>query len=289
MPGIVFVIQLALVFGLLRPDLLWQVVGRISGPYGLGLVLGGVLASGALGVFLSALHHAIHWRKNGKLMDHLQILSRLHDAGAIRLPEGLHLPYARGVRNQNDTELTRDDAWVIVTKLWHERTKTNKRLESAEPRTEALIDLMHSLGTICLAVALASLLAFVIAGAKSDYDPSPWTIFSFTVAILVSVASWWLFREGYHRVAHFAQTLVDSILYDAIRKEAARGPIQIEWLPKYQPFKVDGVEWAILILLLLVVGGVIHLVGSYRSPGRTAAPPGITNAQVSSVQPGGRQ
>jgi hypothetical protein len=54
-------------------------------------------------------------------------------------------------------------AWVIVTKLWHERIETDLKIKSANPRAYAMAGIVHSTGACRISLYTGSLIAIGIA------------------------------------------------------------------------------------------------------------------------------
>jgi hypothetical protein len=64
------------------------------------------------------------------------------------------------------------EAWMIVTKLWHERVKTDKRIESANDRADRNSHLVHSVGACRVAVWAALAVSLLISVYKLAEAPS---------------------------------------------------------------------------------------------------------------------
>lgn len=210
-PGIVFAAEVVL--------LLWIIWGDISflsnlKNSGAATVIAAALASGGLGVVFSAIHHVFlhpHPKIGVIGVNHTESIARLIKAGILKL---------EGFESQS---LSRDDAWIITTALWHQRLTTNKKIKAADGRTRGLLDLAHSWGTAFVASLAASLAAFVLAGVYSQLATcSLEPIVRFVVAVVIALAAPQLFFSSYLRISQLAQSVVDEVLADALREEKSR-------------------------------------------------------------------
>jgi hypothetical protein len=141
-------------------------------------------------------------------MDHTEVLRCLVEEGVLKL------------KDTNSEELCREEAWVILTTLWHERLKRNETIGSADPKVADLVDLVHSIGTTRMAAITAAVLAFLVAASFSQFQSTAWPIFRFIIAVGFAGAVFYILHVNYSRTAGFAQGVIDQVLYDALVAEA---------------------------------------------------------------------
>ena len=204
-PGLVFATQLIILLWLLRPDWISQYLVELKKDSGIGLVFASILATGGIGALFSSIYHALHWQE--KAMDHSKGLKRLVKEGLLEL------------KDHDPEKLTRSDAWIILTALWHERLECNKTIGSADPRVAGLLDLVHSIGTSRIAAFMATLVAFAVAASFSQFEPCGWPLARFIVALILAVGVPVILHSNYSRIARLAQGVIDQVLSDALVKE----------------------------------------------------------------------
>jgi len=213
LPGLVFGLEAILLFVLLRPDLIGALGKALNTASGLGSAVAGFLVSGAVGFLCGTVHHAIHWRKTGKVMDHSASLKRLVRAGILELR----------VPGENDplpeSPLNRERAWVLNSAIWYERRMTNKRIQGADAHARALTDLVHTLGSARVAAMLAPITAFGIAACISTRSGEGWALTGFAIAFILAILIAVLFWCAYLRTARLTVAVIDTILADALIAE----------------------------------------------------------------------
>lgn len=179
LPGLLFAIEVVLLLLLLRPDLALAQLTAVKDAEGLGLVLAALVASGGLGFFLSTLHHTFHWwpwTPRPKAVDHSTVIENLVKARilSIRRVDG---------KEFNATALTREQAWMILSGLWHPRSNSSESIKGADKAAAALADMVHSTGTARVAAFAAPIVAFGVAISASSFSEEPAAIVRFVVAL----------------------------------------------------------------------------------------------------------
>lgn len=224
-PGLVFAIEVTILFWVLRPDWVEDKLPKLFGrDSGVAFVFAGLLASGGLGIFFSAIHHGWHWRRKGTIIDHTALLKRLIQEGVLEL-RGVDLSVLSG-------EEARKRAWIIVTALWFQRREgrqNHDQIKGAEPRVSALYDLVHSLGANRIATAAAGLFAFSIAAAYSKLDLSLRPVLFFIGALALACGAFYIFHTSYRRVGKMAQAVTDQVLSDALVAERNTTQPVVTW------------------------------------------------------------
>lgn len=205
LPGTAFLVLYLLELWLLRPDLVIDLLSQLGRENSLGVVLGSVVASGAIGFLLSTIHHVIHWQYT-TLMDHSEIVQRLAKEGSIRLLD--------------DEKLDRESAWITLTALWHEHLNRDP-IRSANPAAEDMTNLMHSLGTNLVGSLIAGGLSLVTAALYSTLSLSPHCIVRFLITIAVIILSVRVMWMGYQKLARLAKGIIDRVFYDSFQDSKA--------------------------------------------------------------------
>lgn len=220
-PGLVFVVQLIVLLWLLRPDWVQTLYNQeLKEESGIAVVSAAFLATGGLGFLFSAIHHSLHRRKGCGLMDHRKVLKQLESENAWK-------PWKKDSNRGNATELTRDEAWSALAALWHQRAKTSPKIDGASARTDALMDVMHSMGTNRIATLVAAVVGFglVLEDCTFDftslkgYSNDSTSIIHALIASGVGVGMFCVFQSSYVCVARLAQDVIDQVLNDALQEE----------------------------------------------------------------------
>jgi len=142
------------------------------------------------------------------------VLRRLVDNGMLRI---------KGIEMKN---LCRERAWIIVFSIWHQRKELNPAIKSSDESTQELCDYVHSLGTARVAVLVAVIASFILAGFNSDFDHSLGGIGRFATAVILSSLLFVVYHSNYGRVARLANAAVDQCLCDALQLEIDRAKHQ---------------------------------------------------------------
>jgi hypothetical protein len=218
-PGLVFATQFIILLGLLRPDWISEFLHQLKKDSGLGLLFATLLASGGAGMVFSCIYHYWHWEK-GTAMDHKDVLIRLDKEGILN------------ARDVDFKTLCREDAWIILTALWHERLKSNETIGSADPKVADMLDLVHSIGTSRVAALVAAIVAFAVAASFSQFDPTiGGPCIRFIIALVLAFSVPWLLHANFVRIARLAQGVIDQVLSDALMAEGK--------LPEKSPASTD--------------------------------------------------
>jgi hypothetical protein len=217
-PGVVFVVETVLFLWILFPSWTVSQLWELKTDSGLGLVATGALASGGFGFIFSVLHHIAHWAvvfERLSVIDHRRFLRNL----VIRADPWLNL-YDLSNSNPLDAEavnqLTRQQAWIIVSALWHERTKTSKQIEGAHERMGAFYDLMHSLGTLRMSCLVAVFFSLAVGAEIGVFSYQVEAIVLFTVFLIVFLFFLCVHQTSYRITGRLTQQFVEQVLTDEI-------------------------------------------------------------------------
>lgn len=204
-PGIVFAIALAALSWLLQPKPTGHVFKYLLNNATAGSVIGAILASGGLGALFSTIHHAWHGRSGGRYMDHRQVLKRLVTEGIIE------------IQGTDVNTISREQAWVIVTAVWHERTGgLNELIKSSDKATMEICDLFHSTGTSLVAIISAIILAFLLVVTHGHQEVHCVPALRLLAAAILAGAAYRIFQFNHRRVAKKAVAVVDQCFADAM-------------------------------------------------------------------------
>src|SRR5262249_52013292 len=130
MPGVVFGTETALLLLIVLPGPCLRLIGAVPKENGLFLAVASILASGGVGFILSVIYHRLLWGLDLAL-DYRPLMSRLVSAGILTLQvfgptEIEELP--------PDRKLNRQEAWVLLTAIWHVYLESSPRIRAAEPK-----------------------------------------------------------------------------------------------------------------------------------------------------------
>jgi hypothetical protein len=228
-PGLLFVSEAVILLLIVRPGVVTPQLAALKQDAGAAVVLTLLVASGGLGFLFGTIHHALHWLGLGA-MDHRGVIQRLVQRGALQLRS------QRSDRLIDPAKISREQAWIAVSSLWHPRTGDDKRIKGADDKAKALTDLTHSLGTGFVASLAAVLVAYTLAAHAAP--AAGWTLsmvgrpraaIAIAFAVAVSLSHWW----NYRRTSRLAQQVIDQVLADVIvaEKGAATDPVvtHVEW------------------------------------------------------------
>lgn len=187
-PGSEFFIELGLLIIGFLPDWTYLKVKAIiaaenfDGGMAVGVAIGYVVTSGALGFLFNTIHHTFYWLCDEwyPAANYVGFVSNFA-AGELPLPKGVNLPGGQGGRM---------NAWLVVNKLWHERTETNEKIKSANARAESFADIVHGLGSCRVALwsALLTALVFLANFSVVHWQSLDWSSYAGAGAFLVIVA-----------------------------------------------------------------------------------------------------
>jgi hypothetical protein len=213
-PGLVYGTQTLVLLFILVPWWTWARVQELGGDTGFGLAVTVLLASGGVGFVFSTVHHDLHWCPSLTAVDHRPIVRFLQDTQTISV-KGLWSTLERS----GETEVQRDQinsrhAWVLITSIWYQRTKTSEEIKAADPRSVGITDAMHSLGTARVASAAAWASALWIAASVSQFSLDRWL--SFVAANALAAALLTIFQKSYKRTGSLAQGFISSVLADSL-------------------------------------------------------------------------
>jgi hypothetical protein len=150
-PGSVFFIELGLIIAGLLPDWTYLKIKSIltaenfDGGTAAGVAIGYFVTSGALGFLFNTIHHTLYWTfaKGYPAADYRNFDHKVFRA-ELSEPQGAS-PLQGGTREYMN-------AWIVVTKLWHERIETDCNIKSANPRADSFADIVHGLGSCRVAL-----------------------------------------------------------------------------------------------------------------------------------------
>jgi len=220
-PGSIFIVESTLFLLILFPAWVLNLLGHFSKSEGLGLIIGTILASGALGFIFGAIHHRLSWLRNCGI-DHSQVILDLMMRGIIILRE------TRTGDSIALDRLNRVDAWSISTALWHSRLKTSRKISGANARASSLTDLMHSTGTIMVACIVALIVTAYIASpcGIGTFDKRPESIANFLILGVIGLLLLYFHIYAYRRTLRLAQAVINEVLADALEQEFRElGPV----------------------------------------------------------------
>jgi hypothetical protein len=215
-PGILLGTEVLILLYFLRPDVVRDQLKAAKSSEGLGITVAALLASGGVGFLLSTLHHTIHWQRwwpGAACVDH-----------SLNIKE-LVAKQVLSVRNISTDEpipsshITRENAWIIVTALWHSRAETSELVKGAIRGAAGLTDLVHSTGTALVAALAAPIIAFGWAAVNSDLTWEPRPVLGFLTACAITCLMITLAWMNYRRTSHFAEAVIDQVITDALVAE----------------------------------------------------------------------
>jgi hypothetical protein len=229
-PGLSFVVQLVLLLCELIPDWTFPTLKYLlSSDRGIGIALAALLGTGGLGFLFSMFHHELLWggpRWVAGPIDHSDLIEWLRQRDLLLL-----LDARSGVALDalDETKPDRFQSWAIVTALWHERIQPSRgmsrKIKSANPRIDSLVNTMHSMGTSRVASVAAILMTSWIFyyGSKTSAElPSvACTILTVATAVILVLVH----HAGYWRTGLVARRVIEQVMTDALAEEIKSAPV----------------------------------------------------------------
>jgi len=169
LPGLASVLEFLLFVSILQPYGVASFVKNrpLAGGNDLGLAVTIFMGSGSIGFILATFYHVFYWSHlldkklfRGFTIDHRQVLKEAEEEGVLRLVK------RKSVEQQEEesswiNKASRADGWRVATGLWHARIGVSDVLKGANPRTDSLTSIVHSLGTLTVGTAIAILTSLV--------------------------------------------------------------------------------------------------------------------------------
>ena len=211
-PGLVLAVETTLLLFILDPE--WTVgkLDSLKRDAGFGAALVALLASGGVGFILSGIHHTFCWCLKESVIDHRKLINGLTARSIVVIRDAR----TNQILPQSDS-LT--EAWVITGSLWLERSKTNKKVAGATPRSITLGDLAHSTGAVRVAPFLALMITFATAWRVGQLAWNIEPIIRVIGTIAVAFSLFWVHQNNYRRTGLLSQQFIDEVLADALAEE----------------------------------------------------------------------
>jgi hypothetical protein len=187
----------------------------LSNSTGFGFTIAVLLGSGTFGFLFSTIHHWFQWLRWERFQhihpgaDHRRLLESLITAGVLHLVNGT---------NQSVHSLTRMQAWVIVTSLWHERLSGDNGIAAANRRADTLANLVHSLGAATVASVAAVPTTIIIAVHMSGVS---WDFERLVATLVVASLLIAVHENSYRDTLSISQRFVEEVLADTLSKDKA--------------------------------------------------------------------
>lgn len=209
MPGASFSVEALLILLLLLPEWTMTKLGEFADA-ALGGALVAFLGLGSFGFLFSIVHHLFRECPILGGVDSRLVIERLRAKNAI---EFLHAGTCEPVLSGDLPD--RDQAWVIVNALWHQRVSVNPRIHAANPRVQTLADLVHSIGTAQWGALFAGV-SFVVASFVAERSCETIDIWRFIAAVVLWACIVCVHYFAYRRTSRTAEALIAEILEDAL-------------------------------------------------------------------------
>jgi hypothetical protein len=233
-PGLLYVGETAILLALILPTWTLPQLQALKRETGLALILAAVLASGGAGFLFSTIHHALHWMPWGKdgsflfvpPIAHTGVVEWLRQKGMvcvyqIRAGQRARERFPETVTLLPEERLAPQSAWLVQQVLWFARLRdAESSIAAAEPRSVALHDLAHSLGTARIASVVAALTAFLNPlFLRAEWSGDFGDILRYVSALVLAALVLLVQHENYRRACRNAEAFVDGVLTEALVRE----------------------------------------------------------------------
>jgi hypothetical protein len=218
---------------------------QFSHEKGFGFAVTIFVGSGGLGFILANLYHALLWCR---LLDHPKLCSHTIDhrqaIGEARSERILCLVRQEDQRRYpvEMNQLSRKEAWRVLTALWHARIGSSNMLDRANARTDSLTSIVHGLGTLLMGTLIAAIASFFVSAyiAPETFclpDSTPWFFRSLAestmgrfLAFVVLAAFLVLAQRSAFRVAvGHAQGVIEMVFLEDLRDERLKKGRPVMW------------------------------------------------------------
>lgn len=205
MPGLVYGVETTLWLFIVFPEWTYCLILGLAAKDGLGVAIGSVLASGALGYIFATAHHWCHWHLciDEGILDHSELIKRL----------GL-LP-----NESNKTKKAyRKKALEISLTHWYRLRDSNSIGDATLKKLDSLGDQAHAFGNARIASVFSVLTALAFCFKIGTFSLTCESVARFTLMLVLGISITYLFHYAYRQVGTIAQAIYDSIFEDAYAK-----------------------------------------------------------------------
>ena len=211
MPGLVYSTETLLWLFIVFPEWTQRLILDLAAKDGLGVALGSVLASGALGYIFATVHHWCHWHLSidRGILDHSDLINRLLAAGLLS-------------NESNPRRVDREEALEISLADWYRpREHGNSIGDATYKKLDSLGDQAHALGTARVASFFSVVTALAFCFKIGTFSLNFESIIRFVLMLLLGMGVTYLFHDAYRRVGTIAQAIYDRVFSAVGRGTAA--------------------------------------------------------------------
>lgn len=208
LPGLVFATQLLIALLISNYE---ATTNLLATKMNLGIVVSFIFASGGLGYIFSIIYFGIYWSKpfNKWLpVDNLSVIRELK--------EYLIIVKVSGQEFSSD-ELSRQDAWIIITSAWHSRVEGSESIKGTNIKTNILANVTHGLGATLVGSFFSFgtwifLHFFIINSSSRNLCWLGLILLSWLLFLFLSVTN-------YLHASHIFQSLINTTFANEMKKE----------------------------------------------------------------------
>lgn len=219
-PGLLSILE-AFLFALFAwPDVAPETLLKVMKDLQAGGAFAAFFLTGALGYFLSAVHHTISWLP-----------------GIKRIYAGDYRPFFRKAFNHSlvtkeesnaqdahkEVELSIEEASQAMAALWNESRECSKQVKAANDRVDSLTDLMHGAGAAVVGSTLAYIVFAFVAFGRSD---AVWWRPTLAFAVLFFIHVW-----NYFKLREHATRVVEIVFWRELKRRE-KAPELLLWPKK---------------------------------------------------------
>ncbi|MFZ5522839.1 MAG: hypothetical protein ACOY9D_01980 [Pseudomonadota bacterium] len=208
MPGLVFGVETLLLLYIVFPVWTQYQILELANKNGLGIAIGSVLASGALGYIFATVHHWCHWHLSidSLILDHSGLINRLLAAGLVS-------------NDSNPKVVERKEAFEISLAYWYRPKGHGNSIDDVTyKKLDSLGDQAHALDTARVASFFAVVTTLVFCFNIGTVSLNFESIVRFVLMLLLGAVVIYLFHESYRRVGTIAQAIYDRIFSENLSK-----------------------------------------------------------------------
>lgn len=205
MPGLVYSVETLLWLYIVFPVWTHELILNFAAKDGLGVALGSILTSGALGYIFATVHHWCHWHLciDEGILDHSNLI-KTHQL-------------ITNESNEMTKKEYRKKALEISMAYWYRPRKHGSYIwDTTYTKLDSLGDQAHALGTARVASFFAFVTVLGFCFTIGTFSPNSQSIFRFALMLLLGVGVICLFHHAYRRVGTIAQAIYDQIFKMAI-------------------------------------------------------------------------
>jgi hypothetical protein len=196
---------------LAAPTLANTLVSTLTSEDAIGVALGSLLVSGAIGFVLGNVHHTVLSRWTWYGFDFRELVQDCVSSGRLRVLDASNNPVA--------PPFSQAEAWIILNAVWH-GGMDRPPFSTGEGRAESLSDFVHSAGSLAVGALLVPILVWLVVLLNGTYEMCPpFDWLRSILVILVALGSLVLVWFGYFGLRDTCQGFIAGVFIAGLQAQ----------------------------------------------------------------------